>query len=199
MSLNYNIEQAGPQSRGRRERQRGRPLGAVGVSGGILRAGTGISPGKHFSGATRGAEAGKKRRLPPPPFTAQTGMGSWLATSSRRPGPLPERWSPLRPNYQILSLELEVPSHARWPKVWRLFINRLPEFRWDRSSRETLRSAGLSGPEHEAVQKWQPLRPATLPANGDPEDRSASPGCERRMWPATGAKAGAVSMAKTWA
>lgn len=54
---------------------------------------------------------------------------------------------------EILSMEPEVPSQERRPKVWRLFINRLPEFRWDRrSSRERLRSAGLTGPKLDAVR-----------------------------------------------
>lgn len=39
-----------------------------------------------FRGYQRRAEARKKRRLPYPAFTAQTGMRSWLAASSRRPG-----------------------------------------------------------------------------------------------------------------
>lgn len=54
---------------------------------------------------------------------------------------------------KILSTEPEVSSHERRPKVWRLFINRLPEFRWDRrSSRERLSCAGLTGPDLDAVR-----------------------------------------------
>lgn len=54
---------------------------------------------------------------------------------------------------EILSVEPEVLSHARRPQVWRLFINRLPEFRCDRrSSRERLRSAGFSGPDPDTVR-----------------------------------------------
>lgn len=146
MSLNYNIGQAGPQSRGRSERdaEREAPL----RSWCFWRDPRGL--GRLLSGTAFFRGCREKAKTPPAPvILLKLEPDRGLRTRRVDPGLSLSDGARFVPTVgEILSVEPEVPSHARRPKVWRLFINRLPEFLWDRrSSRERLRSAGLTGPE----------------------------------------------------
>lgn len=138
-----------------RERQKGRPLRIWCFWRDLQGLGRHLSEKAFFRGGCRQAQRlGKSEDFPLPLLLLKLELDHGLRPRPTEQGLSLSDGARFVPTIgEILSLESEVPSHARRPKIWRLFINRLPELRRDRrSSQERLRSAGLSGPEPDKVR-----------------------------------------------